>query len=180
MKLLGYLIFVCISTHIFSMQPPQADINAQDSYGYTLLMRASLYGELQEAEKLIKVGAKLDMQNLEGETALMLATSFRPNAGIAELLISKGADLHLRAWNGRTALHYAAARSLTLTQKLLVIGADPCIKDNRGATPKDRAKWYLDEQKEGKLLFGNTQVNDDQDRLESTIALLEQAEKLRT
>jgi ankyrin repeat protein len=64
-----------------------ADINTQDDFGATPLIHAVMLGQLDVAKWLVQRGASWDSKNVNGETALALATS-NEKAGVFQFLIS--------------------------------------------------------------------------------------------
>ncbi len=64
-----------------------ADANSQDDFGMTPLMRAVQLGNLQMVKWLVDNGVSLNVKDVQGETALSLATS-NEKKDIFELLIS--------------------------------------------------------------------------------------------
>jgi ankyrin repeat protein len=64
-----------------------ANINTQDEFGATPLIHAVMLGQLDLVKWLVERGASLDPKNVNGETALAVATS-NENAGIFQFLIS--------------------------------------------------------------------------------------------
>jgi len=101
-----------------------------------------------------KVGYNLNLnvQNEEGETALMYALtlegiSLKRLIKIMELLLSKGANPNIEDKRGRTALMYALTLKLVdsethikIVELLLSKGANPNIEDKYGNTVLDYAK----------------------------------------
>ena len=79
------------------------NIDIQDEYGLTVLMRAAFEGEKDIVKTLIKNKANLDLQNKSGYTALMLAT-IEGKKDIVEILIKNKANLDLQNKSGETAL----------------------------------------------------------------------------
>ena len=69
-------------------------------------MVASLNGHKDVVELLADNGAKLDLKNDDGATALIFASQ-HGNAAIVKLLLEKGADPELKDNEGRRALDYA-------------------------------------------------------------------------
>ena len=59
--------------------------------GYTSLMMAALYGNIEIVNLLIASGADVNIKNDFGTTALMLAKNKGGNSRIFNLLISAGA-----------------------------------------------------------------------------------------
>lgn len=71
-----------------------ADINAKDDYGYTAIMRALEYGQVENALKLKDLGATLDWVSDDGNSAAVLAedaglADFAPPPAAAEPKLSR-------------------------------------------------------------------------------------------
>ena len=81
-------------------------------------MIASYYGHLKTVKVLIDSGAKLNIQNNDGDTALMFASRRYNSAGVKEL-IDAGADPNIQNNNGDTALKIASDNGYEKTVKLL-------------------------------------------------------------
>jgi len=98
------------------------------------LITAAALGKTEAAEILIKGGADLNYQNVDGSTALHTAAAFG-NTEIAKILIDSGADLNCKNNEGSTALHTAAFFCRTeIVEDLLKKGADKTIKNKSGKT----------------------------------------------
>ncbi len=99
-------------------------------------------GELEAARALLDVGAKVNLPNRHGQTALHLTTgAWVPNADTVRLLIEAGADVNARSKTGSTPLHKAIChRDLDIVGVLLAAGADTDAKDKEGNTPLSLAK----------------------------------------
>lgn len=74
------------------------DVNAQDAYGYTVLMVAVAYNQNPEViARLIQAGADVNAETNEtvyGYTALMAAVRSNPNLEIITLLLDVGANIN--------------------------------------------------------------------------------------
>lgn len=147
-----------------------ADPNTPDEQGNTLLMVAIRHKNTALADLLIDAGAKLNLRNRYGETAIMLA-SYNGLGGVVEKLYVKGAEINHKGWNpllyaasaghaeivqllldggvpvnatsdnGTTALMMAARGNHTVTVKVLLKnGADPNIRNEAGGTA---LQWAL-------------------------------------
>ncbi len=88
----------------------KGDINFPSASGTTPLMAAAQKSDHSDgydrAALLINNGAKLDMVNDKGETALMLAAG-AGNEKLVKLLMDKGADVQKRNGAGETVMSYA-------------------------------------------------------------------------
>jgi uncharacterized protein len=71
-------------------------------------MLASYRGNAAEVRSLLAAGARLDVQDGNGNTALMLAAQYGRSDNV-QLLLDAGADVHLKNSHGRTALIHAAS-----------------------------------------------------------------------
>ena len=149
-----------------------ADVNAHSRYGWSALEGAIFYDrpcvvalllehgatgdllvppltmavedspDLALIQVLLTHGARVNMQNSDGQTPLMLAVPLNPE--IARLLLEFGAAVNMQDNSGDTALHYvlqnandvewldvSVADSIRL---LLAHGAQPNIPDKQGET----------------------------------------------
>lgn len=95
--------------------------------------------DLSEMRRLLAEGAPVDIQNNNGQTALMYAVIHR-NVAAVKLLLEFGADTEV-TWgnNGITALRLAcgahmAPTNIEVVKLLLAHGADPFKLDDRGRT----------------------------------------------
>lgn len=122
------------------------DVNAiepgfsdNDYSGKNLLMTALLHGRFDIAKLLIEMGAKLDVQNDNGETALMFAVrkaaACEDCYDVVQLLIEKKANLNIQNNQGETALMLASDKegeNFPVTELLVRSGADMGILDEHG------------------------------------------------
>ncbi|XP_075212272.1 uncharacterized protein LOC142319171 [Lycorma delicatula] len=86
---------------------------------------------------LLEFGAKVNVQNFEGLTPIMLAIINKFDDDIVIEYINKGADLNLSDCCGKTVLMYALKfkRSKNLINKLIINGANVNAIDYSGRTP---------------------------------------------
>ena len=88
----------------------KGDVDIQAGNGRTALMAAAQQSNTSQgyerAALLISKGAKLDMVNTKGETALMLAAG-AGNEKLVQLLMDKGADTQKKNGAGETVMNYA-------------------------------------------------------------------------
>jgi len=80
-------------------------INCRDRGRYSPLMLACLRGNYEMAEFLINKGAKIDLKNYFGTTALMMS-SFYGSIEIVKLLLKYGAKKDIMDNRQETALEY--------------------------------------------------------------------------
>ncbi|CAG9978756.1 unnamed protein product [Clonostachys byssicola] len=111
-------------------------LNEPDYTGECPIHAASVKGNKNALEELIRANANVNMKNFAGYTALMLAS---PNKHIdcVRLLLRQG-DINIdqRDNDGRTALHHAArACDPEIVAALLAEGASVSIRDIDGKSP---------------------------------------------
>lgn len=102
-----------------------ADVNAvKGEYKTTVLMEASVRGNLEAMKLLLEKGANIDMVDQDGWTALMGATvqgSLEP----VKLLLEHGADVNAKNHNGDTALVMAIGmKNVEIEDALIEHGAE--------------------------------------------------------
>ena len=96
------------------------------------LISAAERGRVKEVERLIRIGANLNTVDIDGWTALILA-SYWNHIEVVKLLIRSGANLNIRDNWSRTALIMASYYNYIEVVKLLLENfADECILDNEG------------------------------------------------
>ncbi len=98
-----------------------ADVNAEtDVWGPPLMIVSSQRdGSLDLVEKLLVHGARLNVLDRNGNTALMSAVRSR-NQSVARLLVARGAEVNSRNRSGQTALGLAIAAGLEDLSVLLI------------------------------------------------------------
>ncbi len=85
-------------------------------------------------QRLLDRGARINVRDLAGETALFSAVTCE-NERAVRWLLDRGADIDTRNKDGRTALYSAAKQGSFKTLRLLIAcGADVRAKDNGGQT----------------------------------------------
>ena len=93
------------------------------------LRNAALDGRIEAVRASLEKGAKVDSQDADGRTALMVAV-FNGHTEIARLLMDRGIKVNALDGVGRTAMMYAAAGPFAQTVQLLIDrGADLDIRD---------------------------------------------------
>lgn len=110
-------------------------INEFDDNWLTPIHYAILGDQSTVVEKLIELGAKINVTNKEGDSLLHFA-AISGSSQILNKLISAGVDLNYKNSDGATALHYASAKENLATVEVLVKeGANPHLLDNHGMSP---------------------------------------------
>lgn len=116
---------------------PKTDINKLNPQGESILMLASLKGQLELAGKLIKKGADV---NKTSWTPLHYAAS-GGHAALISLLLENSAYIDAESPNGTTPLMMAAMYgSEASVRVLLQEGADTAQKNQQGLTALDFAQ----------------------------------------
>lgn len=128
---------------------PSKDINAFDFMGWPPLpyvCRGDKGEHPENVVRLLKLGADINVQSSKGKTALHCAAK----AGfikVIDVLIENGATIDATDNNGETPLVEAIRSTIKNTEKqqgaiekLLLNGANPNFKNNRGITPLQIAK----------------------------------------
>ena len=123
---------------------PPKDINDPGDMGWPMLVyvcRGDNREHPEKIERLLALGADIDVRNYKGKTGLHCAAK----AGflkVIHLLIEKGASIDALDNNGETALFEAIRSTIkdgekqrTAIEALLVKGADPNLKNRKGQTP---------------------------------------------
>ncbi|XP_029469700.1 DNA-binding protein RFXANK [Rhinatrema bivittatum] len=114
-------------------------INAADERGFTCLMWAAAFGEIETVRSLLELGADPHILAKERESALSLA-SMGGYTEIVVMLLEKDVDIDIYDWNGGTPLLYAVrANHVKCVEALLARGADLTTEADSGYTPMDLA-----------------------------------------
>ncbi|XP_021493732.1 DNA-binding protein RFXANK [Meriones unguiculatus] len=114
-------------------------INKPDERGFTPLIWASAFGEIETVRFLLDWGANPHILAKERESALSLA-SMGGYTDIVRLLLERDVDINTYDWNGGTPLLYAVrGNHVKCVEALLARGADLTTEADSGYTPMDLA-----------------------------------------
>uniref|UniRef100_A0A8C2LF65 Regulatory factor X-associated ankyrin-containing protein n=1 Tax=Cricetulus griseus TaxID=10029 RepID=A0A8C2LF65_CRIGR len=114
-------------------------INKPDERGFTPLIWASAFGEIETVRFLLDWGADPHILAKERESALSLA-SMGGYTDIVRLLLEQDVDINTYDWNGGTPLLYAVrGNHVKCVEALLARGADLTTEADSGYTPMDLA-----------------------------------------
>jgi len=118
-----------------------AEVNVSNKIGFGPLMVAAQEGWLEVVQLLIEKGADVNAKTIEGQTAVLMASStvpiiesdVVPQADILRILINAGADVNVVDVYGGTPLMSASfGGSLDKVQLLVENGANPLSIDLKG------------------------------------------------
>jgi serine/threonine-protein phosphatase 6 regulatory ankyrin repeat subunit B len=94
----------------FITQNPES-INTAGFYGRTALHFASDWGNLEMVKMLVEAGAKIDIQDNEGNTPLhKVIIQDNTNFEVVQMLVKAGAPIDIQNNNGSTPLYVAAGK----------------------------------------------------------------------
>ncbi|XP_063002928.1 DNA-binding protein RFXANK [Elgaria multicarinata webbii] len=114
-------------------------LNKPDERGFTPLMWAAAFGEIEIVRTMLEWGADPHVLAKERESALSLAST-GGYTDIIVLLLEKDVDINTYDWNGGTPLLYAVRGNHVKSVKaLLARGADLTTEADSGYTPMDLA-----------------------------------------
>jgi len=95
---------------------------------------------LEAVNILLDQGANINSQNLQGDTAVLLASWFTDNLDLITVLVERGADVNIRNDSGNTPLMASAYQGKNgILGYLLKNGADIDIKNSDGESAKSMA-----------------------------------------
>ncbi|NXP47739.1 RFXK protein, partial [Heliornis fulica] len=114
-------------------------VNKPDERGFTPLIWAAAFGEIETVRHLLEWGADPNALAKERESALSLA-SMGGYTDIVTLLLERKVDINIYDWNGGTPLLYAVrGNHVKCVEALLARGADLTTEADSGYTPMDLA-----------------------------------------
>uniref|UniRef100_A0A8C3UDM8 Regulatory factor X associated ankyrin containing protein n=1 Tax=Catharus ustulatus TaxID=91951 RepID=A0A8C3UDM8_CATUS len=114
-------------------------VNKPDERGFTPLIWAAAFGEIETVRHLLEWGADPHALAKERESALALA-SMGGYTDIVTMLLDRDVDINTYDWNGGTPLLYAVrGNHVKCVEALLAGGADLTEEADSGYTPMDLA-----------------------------------------
>uniref|UniRef100_A0A5F8HE41 Regulatory factor X associated ankyrin containing protein n=1 Tax=Monodelphis domestica TaxID=13616 RepID=A0A5F8HE41_MONDO len=114
-------------------------VNKPDDRGFTPLIWASAFGEIETVRFLLEWGANPHVLAKERESALSLAST-GGYTDIVVMLLERNVDINSYDWNGGTPLLYAVrGNHVKCVEALLARGADLTTEADSGYTPMDLA-----------------------------------------
>ncbi|NXD84658.1 RFXK protein, partial [Halcyon senegalensis] len=114
-------------------------VNKADERGFTPLIWAAAFGEIETVRHLLEWGADPHALAKERESALSLA-SMGGYTDIVTMLLERNVDINIYDWNGGTPLLYAVrGNHVKCVEALLAHGADLTMEADSGYTPMDLA-----------------------------------------
>ncbi|XP_064325418.1 DNA-binding protein RFXANK isoform X2 [Phalacrocorax carbo] len=114
-------------------------VNKPDERGFTPLIWAAAFGEIETVRHLLEWGADPHALAKERESALSLA-SMGGYTDIVIMLLERNVDINTYDWNGGTPLLYAVrGNHVKCVEALLARGADLTTEADSGYTPMDLA-----------------------------------------
>ena len=149
--------------HVNAMIKDGADVNMQESGGWTPLHQAVETRHRGITEILLDAGADVNAQDSSGWTPLHWAV-YAGYLSIAEVLIDGGADVDAQDDSGRTPLHVAVENHRSgIAEMLLDAGADVNAQEDDGWTPLHSAAYVGNLNIAEILIDGGADVNTQDD-----------------
>ncbi len=143
-----------------------ADVNEQETNGFTSLMAAALEGHTEIVQLLINEGADVNRQGSNGGTAL-INSSLRGHIEVVKLLLNAGADV--KSESGIRAFFHAAASGHTQIVRLFLDkGLDINVRDSSDGTALIKASTSKGNIETVKFLLANGADYTAKDRGEDT------------
>ena len=125
-----------------------ADLEGKDEDGATPLLEAAGYAQTDIFKLLMQKGARLDVTDKYGNTALIAAAcqcavaTMNSSHEVMQILLDAGADVNARNHDGETALIMASGMTgdASILELLLRYHSDPSAKNHKGMTALAIAK----------------------------------------
>lgn len=115
-------------------------VNQKNSKGYSPLLLAAYYDNLDILKKLLDAGANVNDRESAGNTSLIAAT-LKGYKSVVQELLNFNADPNIQNYSGETALFYACSFNHEDIAKLLLKhGAAIDLKDSRGVSALEQGK----------------------------------------
>ncbi|XP_065915152.1 transient receptor potential cation channel subfamily A member 1-like [Dysidea avara] len=107
-------------------------LHRRSKHGFTLLHHAAKENKAEIIEFLVSKGCDIDADDDEEQTALHKAAMFG-YAATVKVLLDNGANVNKGDGNGNTPLHIVIFSGGDIEViKVLMVKADPCVKNNEG------------------------------------------------
>jgi ankyrin repeat protein len=120
------------------------DVNEQSQTGETAIAIAVRQGLVAEVQKLLRLGADVNLPDAQGRTPLHIATETDRTGTVVQMLLNAGSRVDDNNNLGQTALHIAlAANNRPVVMSLLSHGAAMTVKDGRGRVPGEQSDGIL-------------------------------------
>eukprot|EP01041_Mallomonas_annulata_P008379 gene8379-17282_t len=133
-----------VMRYLFDEMPPgqrSTMINTQTNKGNTALMEASNNGRVEAVTLLIENGADLNLQNNEGNSALIMACEYDHKKDVVKQLLKAGAHIDIENKMGNTSLIRAALNgNVDIVKMLLDYTSDIHKKNHDNKTAWDEAE----------------------------------------
>lgn len=146
---------------IHSLLKHGADINAKNSKGETLLLKAAAVKNIGTVKMLLESGADVNLGTEDGDfTPLHIACLQEENSEIVELFLDSNADINSKTSDGSTPLHLALQnKNFEYVKLLLAADADVNVKRDDGSTTLHDASWSGNLESIRLLITANADVN---------------------
>jgi ankyrin repeat protein len=124
-----------------------ANLDWQDEFGWTALIKAVRFGESGIVQMLIGAGADVNLQDDDRGMAPLHWAASDGLEEFARMLIGAGADVNMQDKIGQTSLHWAAEfTDVEFVRMLVEAGARKDIRTIYDQTPYDLARnWQMEE-----------------------------------
>ncbi|KAH7432955.1 hypothetical protein KP509_07G047700 [Ceratopteris richardii] len=109
------------------------------------LVEAARYGDIDDVKELVEQGVHVNIQDMQGRTALHMAAA-NGHMDVVSYLLDRGADTNIENNEKNTPLHWAALNgqiqmdvSLQVSEELIARGANASALNRYDRTPLDEA-----------------------------------------